>query len=105
MLFAMGPKPVATPVLSVNEVVVAVKVLKNMQLAPVAGAVKVTAAFGTTFPEASLTVTCNEAPNLVFVADDCPLPDLGVIEAGAPAVLVRLKVAVIKTPGTEATTL
>src|SRR5260370_14978708 len=105
MLLAIKPKPVATPLLSVNDVVVAVKVVRNIPLAPPVGALKVTATFGTRFPSASLTVASNEAPNLVFVAADCPLPDFVVIEAGEPGLLVRLKVAVIRTPGTDAITL
>ena len=93
---------VATPL----EFVVAVTVLlppAKVPLAPVAGAVKVT----TTPPVGDplvVTVAPNGEANAVLTAALCGVPLVGEIVSVAAVVLVRLKLAGVDTPATEAVT-
>jgi hypothetical protein len=76
----------------------------NVMLAPEPGGAKVTVAFGTAFPPASVTVATRGLVNAVFSDALCPLPLLTTIFAAAPAVLVSEKLAVVAVPD-EATIL
>ena len=60
----------------------------GVAVAPVPGAVKLTAAPGTRLPNASRTSTMSGAPNAVLTRALCGLPLITVIAAAAPAVLV-----------------
>ena len=104
MLLARNAEAVATPLLLVTAVVVTIP-LANVPPAPLAGAVKVTATFGTKFPEAFFNVARSAVANGVETVADWPPPPVVTIEANALVVLVRLKPAVAITPGTEAVTL
>src|ERR1700674_1865022 len=103
-MLAVTAEAVATPLVLVTAVVVAMP-LANMPLAPLAGAVKVTVAFGTKFRETSSTTARSAVANGVETLADWPPPPAATIEAGALVVLVRLKGAGAVTPGTEAVTL
>jgi hypothetical protein len=81
VLFAVNADAVATPLLLVIAVVVAVPLAK-VPLAPLAGAVKVTVTLATTFPETSFTVACSAIAKAVEIVADCPLPVVAAIEAG-----------------------
>jgi hypothetical protein len=104
VLLAVKVEAVATPLLLVAAVVVTVP-LANVPLAPLDGAVNVTVTFGTKFPEASFTVACSAVANAVAMLADCPLPVVAAMDAAAPGLLVRLKLAAVLTPETEADTL
>ncbi len=73
--------------------------------APDPGAVKVTVAPGTRLPPASRTVTTSAAANAVLTWADCPPPEVELIDAAAPAVLVSPKLVVVATPAALAVTL
>src|ERR1700676_1981724 len=77
----------------------------RVELAPVAGAVKVTVWLGTGLPWASFTTTSNALPKGVLIAAFCGVPLTTAIVAGAPTVLVKAKVAGVATPATDAVTL
>ncbi len=62
----------------------------TLRLAPVLGAVKITEAFGTRFPEASSTTTVRAAANGVFTVALWPDPAVAVIVAGGPTMGVTL---------------
>ncbi len=100
----MNIAEVATPLALVVAVVVLVVVSANVPLAPDAGAVNVTIAPFTGFWPLSSTVATSGAANAVLVAALCGVPLVAVIEAAAPAVLVRLKLAGVDTPVTAAVT-
>ncbi len=67
--------------------VVAIGVL-GLPEAPLAGAVNVTAALATTFPNASVTFTTRAAANSVPAPADWPPPEMAVTFLAAPASLV-----------------
>src|SRR5207253_2968031 len=69
-------------------------------LAPLPGAVNVTVTPGTRLLNPSLTVACSGEPNAEFTAALWGVPPVAVMVAGAPAVLVRLKLAGVPTPDT-----
>jgi hypothetical protein len=79
-------------------------VVAKVPLAPDAGAVNVTDAPLTGFESLSTTVATRGAANAAPTTALCPDPLVGVIDAAAPAVLVRLKLAVVDTPATDAVT-
>src|SRR5579863_6140118 len=79
-------------------------VVAKVPLAPDAGAVKVTEAPLTGFESLSRTVATSGAAKAAPTAALCPDPLVGVIDAAAPAVLVRLKLAGVDTPATDAVT-
>jgi len=94
---------VATPFEPVVSVSVTVPFAK-VPLAPDAGAVNVTTTPLTGFESASTTVATSGAANAALTAALCPDPLVAVIVAAVPAVFVRLKLAVVDTPETEAVT-
>src|SRR5262249_38119069 len=77
----------------------------NDALAPVDGAVKVTATPAIGFDNASVTFACNALPNAVPTVALCGLPACTVTDCAEPALLVKLKLAGVATPATEAVTL
>ncbi len=93
---------VATPLALV--VAVAVAEPPKVPLAPPAGAVKVTVAPLTGLPPASFTVACSAVANTVLTAALWGVPALAAMLAAAPALLVRLKLADVATPATDAVT-
>ena len=76
----------------------------NVPLAPVLGAVNVTVTPLTGLPPASFTVACSAVAKAVLITALCGVPAVAVIEAGAPAVLVKEKFAGVVTPATAAVT-
>jgi hypothetical protein len=76
----------------------------NVADGPVPGAAKVTDAPGTGFPSASSTSATSDPANVAPTVALCGLPLLTITVAGAPAVFVRLKLAVETTPETSAVT-
>ena len=93
---------VATPLALV--VAVAVAEPPNRAVAPLAGAVNVTVTPDTGLFPASRTVACSAVPNAVLIIVLCGVPAVAVTLAAAPVVLVRLKLAGVATPGTDAVT-
>jgi hypothetical protein len=77
----------------------------NVPLAPLAGAVNVTATPLTGLFPASFTVACSCVGNAVLRLALCGVPAVAVILVGAPAWLVSEKLAGVETPVTEAVTL
>src|SRR5579863_3759358 len=67
---------------------------EKLPLAPNSGAEKVTVTPLTGFPPASLTVATSGEAKAVLTAVPWPLPLVAVMEAAAPAVFVREKLAV-----------
>jgi hypothetical protein len=102
--FAVSAAEVATPLELLIAVVTLVPLSANVPLAPVAGAVKVTVAPLIRFWPLSTTVTAKGAGNAVLIGALCGVPLVGSTEAGAPAVLVRLKLAGVGTPTAAAVT-
>jgi hypothetical protein len=100
---AVSVGAVATPLLLV--VAVAVADPLNFALAPLLGAVKVTVTPLTRFPPLSFTVACRAVANAVLMVMLCGVPALAVTLAGAPTLLVKLKLAAVPTPDTLAVTL
>ncbi len=102
----MNDGAVATPL----PFVVAVAVVTppaNVPVAPVAGAVNVTATPPSRLLLASLTAAVSRVPKLVFTVALCEVPPLAAMFAagpGAAAVFVRLKFAGVATPATVAVT-
>jgi hypothetical protein len=95
----------ALPFESVVAVVVFVPFAKvPLAPAPVAGDVNVTVTPLTGFESISSTVATNGAANAVLTVVLCGVPLVAVIEAGAPTVFVRLKLAAVDTPATVAVT-
>jgi hypothetical protein len=81
---AVNTGAVATP----EALVVTIAVLDppaNVPLAPLAGAVKVTVAPETAFPNASVTVAARLVAKAVWMAALCGVPAVAVIAAAAPA--------------------
>ena len=76
----------------------------KVALAPLDGAVNVTVTPLTGLPLASVTVACSAVVNAVLIAALCGVPAVAVMFAAAPAVLVRLKLAVVAKPATLAVT-
>ena len=68
------------------------------------GAVNVTVAPAMRLLAASRTVTTSGDAKAVPTWADCPPPALAVIEAGAPALLVSVKLAAVATPVAVAVT-
>jgi hypothetical protein len=94
----------ALPFVSVVAMVVFVP-LANVPLAPVVGAVKVTVAPLIGFESLSATIATNGFANAVLTMVLCGVLSLvAVIEAGVPAMLVRLKLAIVDTPVHDAVT-
>ncbi len=93
---------VATPLVLVDAVAVAEP--PKVPLAPLAGAVKVTVAPLTGLPPASFTVACKAVAKAVLMAALCGVPALAAMLAAAPALFVRLKLAEVATPATDAVT-
>lgn len=91
VLLAVNAAEVATPFASVVAVLTPPA---NVPLAPVLGAVKVTVTPLTGLDELSFTVTTKGAENAPLTATLCEAPLVAVIDAAAPAALVRLKFAV-----------
>ena len=100
---AVNVGAVPTPLLLVVAVVVVNPPL-NVPLAPLPGAVNVTVTPLTGLLLASFTVAAMAVAKLVFTAVLCGVPDVAVMLAGVPAVLVRLKLAGVPTPETAAVT-
>ena len=92
----------AWPLLFVTAVAVAEPL--NAALGPLDGAVNVTVTPLTALPPASFTVACSTAPNAVLTAVFCGVPAVAVMLLGAPALLVKLKLAFVPTPTTLAVT-
>lgn len=91
---AVNAGALATPL----ELVVAVAVAPvpgaaNVPLAPLAGAVNVTITPLNKFPPESFTVTCKFVVKTELMATLCGVPAVAATEAGAPAKLVKLKLA------------
>ena len=76
----------------------------NVPLAPLPGAANVTVTPLSRLLPASLTVADSAVPKAVFTVALCETPPVTVMLAGAPAVLVRLKLAGVATPTTVAVT-
>jgi hypothetical protein len=104
--FAVRVGEVAIPL----ELVVTMVVVAPAKLAeaPVVGAVKVTLAPLTGLPPLLSTVTCNAVAKAVPTVVVCALPAVAVMLAATgpvvPAVLVRLKLVAVVTPGAVADT-
>jgi hypothetical protein len=102
--FAVNAEAVARPAALVVAVVVLLTVLANVPLAPVAGARNVTIAFPTGFWPLSTTLATRRVPKVVLIPELCGVPLTAVIAAGAPVVLLRLKLAPACAPDAEAVT-
>ena len=76
----------------------------SVALAPDRGTANVTAMPGTGLFEESFTITCSAEPKAVATSVVCADPPDALMLAGAPAVLVRLKLTGVATPATEAVT-
>ena len=76
----------------------------KLPLAPLAGAVNVTFTPLTGLPAESLTVAESLAAKAVLIAADCGVPLAATMDAAVPPVFVRLKLAGVWTPATEAVT-
>src|SRR6266851_1278031 len=76
----------------------------NVALAPLPGAVNVTVTPLTGLLFASFTIARSAFGNAVPITVVCGVPPLGLRVAGAPGVLVRLKLAGVATPATAAVT-
>jgi hypothetical protein len=68
------------------------------------GAANVTVTPGTGLPFASSTVADSDDPNAVLTVADCDAPPTAAIDAAAPAVFVREKLAEVDTPDVDAVT-
>jgi hypothetical protein len=75
----------------------------KVPLAPLDGEVKVTTTPLSRLPPLSFTVTPKAVPNAVLITALCVAPAVAVTEAGAPARLVRLKLAGPTAPAVAAT--
>ena len=69
-----------------------------MTEAPLAGAEKVTLAPGTGLPNASVTVVASGLVKPVLTSVDCPEPELSVMVAGGPTVIVSGAVPQVLVP-------
>ena len=98
--FAVNTADVATPLASVVAVFAPPA---NVPLAPVAGGVNVTTTPLTPVPPFD-TVATSGAANAVLTVALCAVPLVAAIVSGAEAVFVRLKLAGVATPLTEAVT-
>src|SRR5580704_2964776 len=103
MVLAVNTGVVTTPAALLAAVYVRTLPAK-LPLAPLPGAVNVTVTLGTGLLPASTTVACNTAAKAVFAAALCGVPPLARIDPADPAVLVRVKLAVLPTPATAAVT-
>ena len=92
---------VATPAALVTTLVPPLK----EPLGPLAGAVNTTVTPDTGFPLALRTVAVRGAAKGVFTVVLCGVPPVEVMLAGGPGLFVRLNVAGVATPVTEAETL
>src|SRR5712664_2721110 len=102
VLLAVNVAAVATPCVFVVAVFIPPA---NVPLAPLAGAAKVTVAPLTgLFPE-SFTVAWSRVANAVPTVALCGVPAVTVMLAGAPARLVKEKLAGVAAPDTDAVTL
>ena len=103
MVFAVNTDEVATPLASVVAVVTLLPVSAKVPLAPVAGAVNVTTKpeFGT---PPVVTVATNGLVKAAVTTALCPDPLVTVIVSTGVAELVRVKLAGVDTPETEAAT-
>ena len=86
--------------------VIAVAVAEPLKaaLAPDVGAVNVTVTPLTGLLLASFTVACNAVVNAVLTVALCGVPAVAVTLAGLPARFVKLKLAEVPTPLTDAVT-
>src|SRR5207248_385242 len=87
------------------QIVVAVVVVNppvNVPLAPLVCVVNVTVSPLIRLLLLSFVVVASAVPKLVFTAALCEVPPVAVMLAGAPPVLVRLKLAGVATPDTVA---
>jgi len=101
---AVNAGDVATPLAFVVAVLMFVLVPAKMPLAPVDGAVNVTITPLTGCDPLSSTVATSGAANAVSMVAVCGVPLVAVIVAGTAAALVRLKLAGVDTPATDAVT-
>jgi hypothetical protein len=87
--------------------VMAVTVVKppNVARAPVEGAVNVTVIPDSGFAAASVTFAWSALPNDVPTVVLCGVPENAATDDGVPAAFVKLNVAVLATPETDAVTL
>ena len=92
MLLAVKIGAVATPLATVFTVT-DVTDPGNVPLAPLAGAVNVTATPDTGFPPLSVALACRAVPNAVPIVVLCPEPAVAIMFAGGTATFVRLKFA------------
>src|SRR5438309_1717690 len=104
MVFAVNEPAVATPLTFVLTVIVLVA-FENAPEAPLAGAVKVTLAFGTTLLNWSYTVAVMVVPKAVLTVVLCGVPEVVLMLLGRSALLVTEKLAGVTTPVTLAVTL
>jgi hypothetical protein len=93
--FAVKTADVATPAAFVVAVLIPPV---NDPLAPLPGAVNVTSTPLTGLLLASLTVATNGAAKAVLIVAFCGVPLVALIDAAAPATLVRAKVAGVAAP-------
>jgi hypothetical protein len=77
----------------------------KVPLDPLTGAAKVTVTPLMGLLDVSLTVACSCAAKAVLTVALCGVPAVAVMLDGAPAKLVREKLAGVETPATEAVTL
>jgi hypothetical protein len=103
--FALKADDVATPLVPVVSVSVVFPLVANVPLAPVAGAVNVTATPLTGLLSLSTTIACRVVPNAVETAALCVAPLVALIAAAAPEEFDRLKLAGVVAPVAEAETL
>jgi len=101
--FATKVVEVAMPEALVRSVSVEVAFAK-VPLAPVAGAVNVTATPPTGFELASSTVATNGAANAVSTVAVCGVPLVATTVTGDPPAFVKLKLAGVEAPATDAVT-
>jgi hypothetical protein len=102
--FAVNVDDMTAPFASVVSVSVGCPLAK-VPLAPVAGAVNVTIALLMGFPLTSTTIPAKGNVNGALIAVLWGLPPLMRIPAGAEIVFVRLKLASVGAPGTDAVTI
>jgi hypothetical protein len=102
-VLAVKAPELATP-LEFVVTVMAVPPPVKVPLAPEPGAVNVTDAPLTGFKKLSFTVAVRAVDNAVLMTVVCDPPLVAVIDAGAPAVFVRLKLAEV-APVADAVTL
>jgi hypothetical protein len=101
-VLAVSIGAVAMPFASV--IAVAAAAAPNLAVAPLTGAANVTVAPLTAFPPESLTMACNGIVNALPIAAACGVPPVALMLPGEPTVLLKLNVAGVPTPVTDAVT-